>query len=145
MLQGLLTKLLDSRTLFPACLAARPPPLVITIRFCPFYPASSFLAVLFSSRRFTAAVPSGGAGALLLLAAIGSACCVTASGQQHLRKGTTNDDSAPPADTHGRHQTSQHAFAVDALRQLAAVEVDAGKGQSSATGGSLFAMEKSRT
>lgn len=76
--------------------------------------------------------------ALLLAAVVGSYCCAYGSSERNLRRETK--DAAAPA------PRSRAALeALNAVRQLAAVEVDTEKGHSSATGGSLFAMEKIRT
>lgn len=113
----------------------------VLISFSVFSRLNPLLTLFF--RRF--AIPSSARA--LLLAAIGSACSTTASGESLRGEDRGNDVERPAAGaaTRNHYQQQPHLAAVDAVRQLAAVEVDGGKGQSSATGGSLFAMEKSRT
>lgn len=87
-----------------------------------------------SMRAFTAA------------AVLSTCCCYSAahnvSPGRHLREGNVDaNDGRGGMD----ERSPARLAAANALRQLAAVEVDQGTGQSSATGGSLFAMEKSRT
>ncbi|CAM9455259.1 unnamed protein product [Scytosiphon promiscuus] len=83
--------------------------------------------------------------AFAVVAVLGTCCCschsaeASVSPARYLREG--NADGGGGVD----ERSPAKLAAANALRQLAAVEVDQGAGQSSATGGSLFAMEKSRT
>jgi len=129
---------------------------------------------LFSSApRPFASAGSTGSTRTLLLGAVWSACFAAAASGQHLREGgisRLNPGGAPlsapiaaaaaaagagagagaASKNHEHHREQQRLADVEARRQLAAVEVDGEvdgekKGQSSATGGSLFAMQKTRT